>query len=108
LAKINLLQLQCLQNIWSSARLAITSRHTLIRDLHLAFRIPYLHDFIAKLRKQQTEVIQNHKKESFRNMLQKKYSLRGFNFAAVTHFWHEVQLIMPLYLLNLSIKRTER
>lgn len=68
----------------SSARLAITSRHTLIRDLHVAFRIPYLHDFIAKLCKQQTEVIQNHEKESFRNMLQKKYSLRGLNFAAVT------------------------
>jgi hypothetical protein len=30
------------------------------RNLHLAFKIPFLYDYITKLCRQQTEVIQNH------------------------------------------------
>jgi hypothetical protein len=33
---------------------------TPVRDLHIAFKIPYLYDYITELCRQQAEVIQNH------------------------------------------------
>jgi hypothetical protein len=42
-------------------------RRTTVRDLHIAFKIPYVYDYITKLRRQQAEVIQNHK-ENVRNI----------------------------------------
>jgi hypothetical protein len=35
------------------------SRHTLDRDLHVAFKISYVYDLITKLCRQQAEVIQS-------------------------------------------------
>jgi hypothetical protein len=41
-------------------------RCTSVRDLHVAFQIPYEYDFITKLCRQQAEVIQNHDNENVR------------------------------------------
>jgi hypothetical protein len=35
-------------------------RHTPVRELHKAFNIPYIYNYITKLCKQQAEVIRNH------------------------------------------------
>jgi hypothetical protein len=35
-------------------------RRTLVRDLHLAFKIPYVYDYITKLCRRQAEVILDH------------------------------------------------
>jgi hypothetical protein len=43
-------------------------RHTPIRDLHTAFKIPYLYDYIRKLCRQQAEVTQNHHNDNVRNI----------------------------------------
>jgi hypothetical protein len=34
-------------------------RRTSVRDLHMAFKIPYVYDYITKLCRQQAEVIEN-------------------------------------------------
>jgi hypothetical protein len=36
------------------------SRRTPVRDLHMAFKLPYRHDYITNLCRQQAGVIQNH------------------------------------------------
>jgi hypothetical protein len=41
-------------------------RRTSVRDLHLAFQIPFVYDYITKLCRQQAEVIQNHDNENVR------------------------------------------
>jgi hypothetical protein len=41
-------------------------RSTPVRDLHLAFQIPFVYDNITKLCRQQAEVIQNHNNENVR------------------------------------------
>jgi hypothetical protein len=41
-------------------------RRTSVRDLHVAFKIPYVYDFITKLCRQQAEIIQNHENENVR------------------------------------------
>jgi hypothetical protein len=38
-------------------------RCTPVRDLHTAFNLPYVYDYITKLCRQQTEVIENHENE---------------------------------------------
>jgi hypothetical protein len=43
-------------------------RRTPIRDLHLAFQIPFVYDYITKLCRQQVEVIQNHDNENVRTI----------------------------------------
>jgi hypothetical protein len=43
-------------------------RRTPTRDLHLAFEIPYIYDFVTKLCRQQATVIQNHENVKFRNI----------------------------------------
>jgi hypothetical protein len=42
-------------------------RLTPVRDLHLAFKIQYVYDYITNLCRQQAEVIQNHD-ENIRNI----------------------------------------
>jgi hypothetical protein len=39
-----------------------------VRELHTAFNIPYVYDFITKLCRQQAEVILNHDNENVRNI----------------------------------------
>jgi hypothetical protein len=43
-------------------------RCTPVRDLHTAFNLPYIHDYVTKLCWQQAEVIQNHENEHVRSM----------------------------------------
>jgi hypothetical protein len=43
-------------------------RRTPVRELHTAFNIPYVYDFITKLCRQQTEVILNRDNKNVRNI----------------------------------------
>jgi hypothetical protein len=43
-------------------------RHTPVRELQAAFKIPYVYDFIIKLCWQQAEAIQNHVNPNVRNI----------------------------------------
>jgi methionine synthase II (cobalamin-independent) len=43
-------------------------RHTPVRELHKAFSIPYVYDYMTKLSRQQTEVIRNHENANVRNI----------------------------------------
>jgi formate dehydrogenase maturation protein FdhE len=53
-------------------------RRTRIRDLHLAFHIPYVYDYITQLCRQQAEVIQNHSNENVRNIGQGEANHRKY------------------------------
>jgi hypothetical protein len=43
-------------------------RCTPVRDLHMAFSLPYAYDYIIQLCTKQTEVIQNHENSDFRDI----------------------------------------
>jgi hypothetical protein len=43
-------------------------RRTPTRDLHMAFKIPYLNDFVTKLRREQATVILNNENVNIRNI----------------------------------------
>jgi hypothetical protein len=58
-ADTHLLKLQRLQNRILRAA-GDLGRRTPVRDLHLAFKIPYIYDYISKLCRRQAEVIKNH------------------------------------------------
>jgi hypothetical protein len=45
-----------------------SARCTSVRDLHTAFNLPYVYDYITKLYRQQAEVIQIHKNEHVRSI----------------------------------------
>jgi hypothetical protein len=63
-------------------------RHTLVRDLHVAFKLPHLYDYITKLCRQQAEVIRNHENEKFATLDKVRSetgNTRGLNLAAVKH-----------------------
>jgi hypothetical protein len=68
-AESHLLKLQRLQN-----RVLHTignfPRRPSVLDLHVAFKIPYVYDYITKLCSQQAEVIQNCDNENVRNISQ--------------------------------------
>jgi hypothetical protein len=58
-AEIHLLNLQRLQN--SILRTTGNFRRlTAVRDMHVAFQIPYVYDYITKLYRRQAEIVQNH------------------------------------------------
>jgi hypothetical protein len=66
-AESHLLKLQRLQN--KVLRTIVNfPRRTSVRDMHVAFQIPYVYDYITKSCRQQTEVIQNHQNENVRNI----------------------------------------
>jgi hypothetical protein len=44
------------------------ARRPLVRNLHMAFKLPYIYDYITKLSRQQAEVIQNHENANVRNI----------------------------------------
>jgi hypothetical protein len=48
-------------------------RRTPVRELHKAFSIPYVYNYMTKLSRQQAEVIQNHENANVRNIGNKKY-----------------------------------
>jgi hypothetical protein len=39
-----------------------------VHELHVAFNLPYVHDYITEVCRQQAEIIQNHKNENIRNI----------------------------------------
>jgi hypothetical protein len=43
---------------------------TPVHDVHLAFKIPYVYDYITKLYRRQAEVILNHKNPNVRAIIQ--------------------------------------
>jgi hypothetical protein len=43
-------------------------RRTSVRDMLMAFQIPYVYDYITKSCRLQAEVIQNHEKENVRSI----------------------------------------
>jgi hypothetical protein len=71
------MKLQCLQNKVLRT-IGNYPRHTPVRDLHLAFQIQYIHDYITKLCRQQAEVIQNHDNKNVRNIGQGEASHRKY------------------------------
>jgi hypothetical protein len=73
----HLLKLQHLQN---KVLLIIGNfpRRTLVQELHTAFYIPYIHDYITELCRQQAEVIQNHENANVHNMGQGKAQHRKY------------------------------
>jgi hypothetical protein len=50
-----------------------------IRELHVAFNIPYVYDFITVLCRQQALVIQNHENANVRNIGQGEVTHRKYN-----------------------------
>jgi hypothetical protein len=66
-AESRLLKLQRLQNR-DMCTIGNFLRRASVRDLHVAFQIPYVYDYITKLCRQQAEVIQNHGNENVRNI----------------------------------------
>jgi hypothetical protein len=68
-AESHLLKLQHLQN--KVLRTTGTfPRRTSVRDMHVAFQIPYVYDNITKSCRQQAEDIQNHENENVRYIRQ--------------------------------------
>jgi hypothetical protein len=59
LADAHLLKLQHLQNTVLRA-IGNLERCTSVRELHVAFKIPYVYEYITKLCRTQAEVILNH------------------------------------------------
>jgi hypothetical protein len=64
-AESHLLKLQRLQNKVLST-IGSFPRRASVRDIHVAFQIPYVYDYIIKSSRQQAEVIQNHENENVR------------------------------------------
>jgi hypothetical protein len=61
----HLLKLQCLQNeVLRTA--GYFPRRTPVHDLHIAFKLPNMYDYIIKLCRQQAEVIQIHESSNIR------------------------------------------
>jgi formate dehydrogenase maturation protein FdhE len=56
-------------------------RRTRICDLHMAFKLLDIYDYITKLCRQQAEVIQNHENANVHNT----GNIRGLNLVAVKH-----------------------
>jgi hypothetical protein len=72
LLKLQHLQNKVLRNIGNFPRC------TPVRDLHMAFNLPYVHDYITKLCRQQPEVIQNHENEHVRSLGQGEATQRKY------------------------------
>jgi hypothetical protein len=66
-ADTHLMKLQRLQNKVLRT-IGNLPKRTPIRELHMAFKIPYVYDYIKKLCRQQAEVIQNLDNENVHNI----------------------------------------
>jgi hypothetical protein len=53
-------------------------RRTSVRDMHVAFQIPYIYDYITKSCRQQAEVIQNHENQNVRYIGQAEAPYRKY------------------------------
>jgi hypothetical protein len=47
-------------------------KFTPVRDLHIAFKLPYIYDYITKLYRQQAEVVANHEEANIGNIGQRR------------------------------------
>jgi hypothetical protein len=66
-AETHLLKLQLLQN--RVLRTIVNfPRDTSIRDMHVAFQIPYVYDYITKLCRRQAYIILNYENENVSNI----------------------------------------
>jgi hypothetical protein len=77
-ADAHLLKLQRLQNKVFRA-IGNLDRHTLVRKVRVAFKIPYVHDYITKLCRTQAEVILNHRNPNVRGSGQGEAMHRKYN-----------------------------
>jgi hypothetical protein len=66
-AEIYLLKLQRLQNKVLRT-IGNLPRCTLVRNMHVAFQIPYVYDYTTKLCRRKAEIIYNHESENVRNI----------------------------------------
>jgi hypothetical protein len=83
----HLLKLQRLQNEVLSTIGNFPKRRP-VRELHMAFNLPYVYDYITKLYRHQAGVIQNHENANVSNIGQSEAryrNIRGLNLAAVKH-----------------------
>jgi hypothetical protein len=55
-------------------------RPTPVHDLHMAFKLPYVYDYITKLCRKQAEVIQNHENANVRNIGQGELRHRKYKW----------------------------
>jgi hypothetical protein len=62
-ADTHLMKMQRLQNKGLRA-IGNIDRQAPVRDLHLAFKIPYVYDYITKLCRRQAEAILNHENQN--------------------------------------------
>jgi hypothetical protein len=62
-----ILKLQRLQNKFLCT-IGKFPRRSLVRDLHMAFKLPHIYDYITKLCRQQAEVIQNRENANVRSI----------------------------------------
>jgi hypothetical protein len=51
----------------------------------MAFKLPYIYDYITKLRRQQAEVIQNHEHANVRIIGPRHRNTRGLKLAEIKH-----------------------
>jgi hypothetical protein len=64
-AETYLLKLQHLQNKVLHT-IGSFARRTMVRDMHMAFQIPYVYDYVTKSCRQEAKAIQNHENENVR------------------------------------------
>jgi hypothetical protein len=64
MAETYLLKLQRLQNKVLRA-IGYLPRRTLVRNMHVAFQIPYFYDYITKLCRRQADIVHNHENEMY-------------------------------------------
>jgi hypothetical protein len=72
-------------------------RSTPVRELQMAFKLPYMYDYITKLCRQQAEVIQNHENAKFATLDKANCdtgNMRSLNLAAVSHSTVEVTRLL--------------
>jgi hypothetical protein len=78
-ADTHILKLQRLQNMVLRTT-GKFSRRTPVRELHMAFEVPYIYDYVTKLCRQEAEVIQNDENANVRDIgkgeaRQRKYKM---------------------------------
>jgi hypothetical protein len=74
----HLLKLQRLQNKVLRT-ISNFPRRTSVRDMHVAFQIPHVYDYLTNLCRKQAEVIQNHENENVRYIEQGEAPHRKYN-----------------------------
>jgi hypothetical protein len=68
-AEVHLLKLQRLENKVLRA-IGNLPKCTSVHDMHVAFQIMYIYDYITKLCRRHAEIIHNHENENVRNIRQ--------------------------------------